>query len=137
VYPYRRDTAKFCSVRCGVKSQPRRKSPIGSRAVMANGYVRLRTENGWEYEHRAVAARTIGRKLTSREAVHHRNGIRTDNRPENLEVMLGREHNRMETKQLWDDGAFTLTAPFCGKPRTERHARGALCKRRGPCPFHT
>lgn len=42
---------------------------------------------------RLIMAEKIGRSLSPYEIVHHKNGIRTDDRPENLEIMTPEEHS--------------------------------------------
>ena len=61
---------------------------VGERRVDEFGYARLYTPYGWRFEHRVVMERTLGRRLRPGENVHHRNGRRDDNRPENLELWL-------------------------------------------------
>lgn len=48
------------------------------------------TKSGYVREHIVVMATQIGRPLTPNETVHHRNGVRSDNRPRNLELWASR-----------------------------------------------
>lgn len=83
--------------------------PMDSIAVNGNrvdkdGYVRVhgvrhpRKTTGGVYEHILVAEKKLGRRIRKSERVHHINGVRHDNRPENLEVISesqhGKEHRR-------------------------------------------
>lgn len=55
---------------------------------------------GWHYEHRVIAARTLGRPLRRGEEVHHRNGIKTDNRPDNLQVLTKTQHRQLHNDEI-------------------------------------
>jgi len=50
---------------------------------------------GYVYEHRIIAEQMMKRSLLANEIVHHKNGKRWDNRPENLEVMDKGDHAKL------------------------------------------
>ncbi len=65
----------------------------GGITLTRNGYISLLVGNDsssgrpkYKPEHRVVMEGIIGRELTTLETVHHKNGIRHDNRPCNLEL---------------------------------------------------
>lgn len=66
----------------------------GSRFNYGKGWIRA---DGYRVinktrEHRIIAEKMLGRKLTKNEDVHHKNGDKLDNRPENLMIMTKSQH---------------------------------------------
>ena len=62
------------------------KRPDGATRPRKDGYVEEKRAGGWKVQHRWRMEDRLGRELLPDETVHHINGVRDDNRPENLEL---------------------------------------------------
>ena len=65
--------------------------PEGATIMHVAGYVQQKNKGKWVMQHRLVMEKVLGRYLEANEHVHHMNGIRDDNRPENLELWTSRK----------------------------------------------
>ncbi|KKN76139.1 hypothetical protein LCGC14_0373340 [marine sediment metagenome] len=75
----------------------------GVRSIDVLGYVRLTVDGERVHEHRVIMERKLGRRLVDGESVHHKNGVRDDNRPDNLELWVTSQPNgqRPEDLVIW------------------------------------
>lgn len=53
------------------------------------------------HEHRVVAEQMLGRPLQRGEIVHHIDGNKHNNAPENLQVMTQADHLRLHHAEMW------------------------------------
>jgi hypothetical protein len=86
---------------------------VKGRYDEGQGYILLYLSDGtMRREHRVVMEELLGRSLLRTEVVHHRDGNRSNNAIENLELMNIRDHHYHHQDERWVS-AVELRCPGC------------------------
>jgi len=165
--------AKFCSNKCGIKFKTNKpltskhreniRKALKGKYIMeksfnwkdgktkhSSGYILIknhthpfRNSENYVLEHRLIMEKSIGRFLKKSEVVHHKNGIRTDNRIENLELMTFNKHCQIPNvgqfikgQKSWNSDIKKIekTCNQCNKkifihPSRVKMGRGKFCSK--------
>jgi hypothetical protein len=104
-----------------LKISKKRKEKIGPKSsnwkggkMIVDGYVYIyspthpnKTKLGYVCEHRLVMEKLLGRYLTKKEVIHHKDENKQNNTPENLELYSScGEHSVIEHIKRGKDGRF-------------------------------
>ncbi len=102
--------------RWGDPNISKRSISFGSYRYNKEGYILVRAPDDWPsrrcdgyiLEHRFVMEKKIGRSLLKNEVIHHINGMRDDNRIENLELTQTGIHSKGHLPNLCPKCGYNL-----------------------------
>jgi hypothetical protein len=129
VFSPRRTSSRYCSRLCSWANNGGHNKKLEVWWKNSRGYIegRIRLPCGTVRrvkQHRLVMERILGRALHQLEDVHHENGVKTDNRPENLRLITHGEHTKHHNINRTHKKGYKMNLT-----KTERNARSERAKR--------
>ena len=127
--------------RLSPKTEFKSRGKGGRYKVKNSGYILVyspkhpfKNSSGCIFEHRLVVEKYLGRYLTKNEVVHHKNGVKDDNRIKNLELINKKKHSKLH----WDEklkkfSTIGIKCGHCIKNETKIKGNGKWIKV-GFCP---
>lgn len=102
---FRGKTRNFSRSHCEAISRAKKLAGGKGVSLKPNGYLEFTTgSHKGRGVHRVVAETVLGRSLLPEEHVHHKDENRTNNDPENLQVMTRAEHARHHRNKEIENG---------------------------------
>lgn len=125
-----RPPRRYCSPTCANKNRGRRGAQHpkwkGGK-YKQGGYIRIKVgPRKYRAEHDLIMESILGRKLVyPQDTVHHKNGRRDDNRPENLQLVDPLTHMRLHSGCELRNGVWWKPCRTCRvmKPVTDFYSR--------------
>lgn len=117
---------RFCSQSCALRGRTGASGPRKEGATQKHsaGYILVKHDGDWMFQHRFVMEQKLGRRLEPFEKVHHKNGKRDDNRRSNLELWVAKGKSRKDPagQRLLDLMRDFLKQPEIINPKAARAA---------------
>lgn len=92
--------AKYCSYPCHQIGEGRKGGAVRGEQVKALSEGKAYTKTRGRHTHRRAAEHKIGRPLHPGEIVHHLDGDKLNNHPDNLVVMSQADHVRLHIPEM-------------------------------------